>query len=104
MAPNVWFITGCSSGLGLEFAKAALEHGDHVIATARKPETLSKLAEAGAKTLALDVTWSKEKIEEVAKQAIDFYGRVDILVNNAGYILLAASEEIRYLPHSPSAP
>jgi NAD(P)-dependent dehydrogenase (short-subunit alcohol dehydrogenase family) len=35
---KTWFITGASRGLGLEIARAALENGDNVVATARKPE------------------------------------------------------------------
>ena len=49
-------ITGCSSGIGhaiaLRWAKGAWK----VYATARKPETLKELADAGCRTLALDVT------------------------------------------------
>ena len=37
---KVWFITGCSSGLGRALARGALARGERVIATARKPEQL----------------------------------------------------------------
>ena len=37
---KVWFITGASKGFGREWAEAALERGDRVAATARRPETL----------------------------------------------------------------
>lgn len=42
---NIWFITGSSRGLGLSIAEAALNLGDSVIATARKPEQLEALVE-----------------------------------------------------------
>ncbi|HUZ71795.1 MAG TPA: SDR family NAD(P)-dependent oxidoreductase [Stellaceae bacterium] len=52
-------ITGCSTGFGRQFARAALAHGFHVMATARNPETLDDLI-AGHQgrliALALDVT------------------------------------------------
>lgn len=74
------------SGIGRELALAALARGDKVIATARG-RTVSKLEDlkqAGASTLELDVTSPLEKLHDVAKEAIAFYGKVDILVNNAG--------------------
>lgn len=40
---KTWLITGASRGLGLVIARAALENGDNVIATARRPEKLSGL-------------------------------------------------------------
>jgi NADP-dependent 3-hydroxy acid dehydrogenase YdfG len=38
---TVWFITGTASGVGEAVALAALNHGHRVVATARRPETLS---------------------------------------------------------------
>ena len=34
--PPVWFITGCSTGLGRALAEAVLKHG-HRVVTARNP-------------------------------------------------------------------
>lgn len=93
--PKIWLITGCSSGLGRLITLEALARGDKVIATARKPAAIKDLAEAGAHTLALDVTASDETLAEIAKEANNVYGRIDILVNNAGYILQGAVEECR---------
>jgi len=41
---KVWFITGSSRGLGRELVRAALDIGDAVAATARRPEQLADLA------------------------------------------------------------
>lgn len=38
--PKTWLITGCSSGLGMGIAKAALRRGDYVAMTARNLEEL----------------------------------------------------------------
>ena len=38
---KVWFITGASRGIGRIWTEAALERGDKVVATARKPEALA---------------------------------------------------------------
>ena len=35
---RVWFVTGVSSGFGLEISRQALDRGDAVVATARRPE------------------------------------------------------------------
>jgi NAD(P)-dependent dehydrogenase (short-subunit alcohol dehydrogenase family) len=91
----VWFITGCSSGFGREFVRAALAHGFRVVATARDPKKLGDLI-AGrkdkAKVLALDVT-NADQIKRAVSEAERTFGRIDVLVNNAGYGYLAAVEE-----------
>jgi NAD(P)-dependent dehydrogenase (short-subunit alcohol dehydrogenase family) len=43
---KVWFITGSSRGFGRELVRAALDTGDAVAATARRPEQLADLATA----------------------------------------------------------
>ncbi len=56
---KTWFITGASKGFGREWAEAALERGDKVAATARRPETLDALVETygdAVLPLQLDVT------------------------------------------------
>lgn len=39
---QVWFITGSSRGLGRALVSAALDAGDRVVATARRPEVLAE--------------------------------------------------------------
>jgi NAD(P)-dependent dehydrogenase (short-subunit alcohol dehydrogenase family) len=93
--PPVWFITGCSTGFGLEFARAALKRGFRVAATARDPKSLEALVgDHGdrAVALALDVTDPGQRRKAVA-EAERAFGRIDVLVNNAGYGYLSAIEE-----------
>lgn len=90
---KVWFITGCSSGIGRELARAALARGDKVIATARSTSKLDDLTQRGAHPIALDVTWSDQVLQKTIADAVAVYGRIDILVNNAGYVLQGAMEE-----------
>jgi len=93
--PPVWFVTGCSTGFGREFARAALAHGFRVVATARDPKTLDNLI-AGhrdkAIALTLDVT-NPDQIKKAVIEAEHAFGRIDVLVNNAGYGYMAAVEE-----------
>lgn len=95
MSPQVWLITGTSSGFGSEFVKEVIARGDKVIATARNLERISRLREIGAATLQLDVTASQDELNSKAEEAISIYGRVDILLNNAGYTQFGIFEEIR---------
>ncbi len=92
---KVWLITGCSTGMGREFAIEALRAGDRVVATARDPKTLAAIVAAHperARALALDVT-NAEQVDAVVAATIAEFGRIDVLVNNAAYGYLAAIEE-----------
>ena len=92
---RVWLITGTSAGFGRAIAEAALDAGDTVIATARKPETLDDLAAAypgRAVPVQLDVT-DPARVKAVVAEAVLWYGRIDVLVNNAGRGHLGAVEE-----------
>ena len=91
----VWLITGCSSGFGREFARAALAHGYRVAVTSRDPQQIADLVtgrEAQAKALALDVT-DADQIRSAVAETERAFGRIDVLVNNAGYGYMAAVEE-----------
>jgi NAD(P)-dependent dehydrogenase (short-subunit alcohol dehydrogenase family) len=91
-----WFITGTSRGFGREWAIAALERGDRVVATARDIGTLTDLAEKYGENilpLELDVTDREADFAAIAK-AHDFLGHLDIVINNAGYGLFGMLEEV----------
>ncbi|MBO0856001.1 MAG: SDR family NAD(P)-dependent oxidoreductase [Nocardia sp.] len=90
-----WLITGCSTGIGREIARAALEAGHSVVVTARRTETIADFAETfgdRAAVVALDVT-DKDRIAAAVDAAQDAFGGIDVLVNNAGNGYLSAIEE-----------
>jgi NAD(P)-dependent dehydrogenase (short-subunit alcohol dehydrogenase family) len=94
-APRVWFITGASSGFGRSIAEYALESGDRVVATARRPETVEELVQSGgerALALPLDVTDAEQR-QRAIEVAVERFGGIDILVNNAGRTQVGALEE-----------
>ncbi len=96
MLPKVWFITGTSRGFGLEWATAALERGDKVVATARKLDPLRKLADKYSSTLLpleLDVT-NREAVVSAVDQGYEHFGQLDVVINNAGYGLFGMVEEV----------
>jgi NAD(P)-dependent dehydrogenase (short-subunit alcohol dehydrogenase family) len=91
----VWLVTGCSTGLGREFARAALAHGFRLVATARDPKSIADLVngkEGQAIALKLDVA-DPDAIAAAVKEAERAFGRVDVLINNAGYGYMSAVEE-----------
>jgi NAD(P)-dependent dehydrogenase (short-subunit alcohol dehydrogenase family) len=91
---RTWLITGCSAGFGREIAAAALAHGDAVVATARRPETLGDLGPAErVLTVPLDVT-RQDQIDAAVAAALERFGRIDVLVNNAGHGSVGAIEEV----------
>ena len=96
MTAKVWFITGTSKGFGREWAIAALDRGDSVVATARDVSTMDDLVEQyGDKILpiALDVN-DRGAVFDVVAQAHDHFGRLDIIVNNAGFGQFGMVEEL----------
>src|SRR5690606_1689584 len=91
----VWFITGCSTGLGRALATAVLDRGQRAAVTARSPEQVADLVAAHpgrAVALPLDVT-DHDQVVRAVKAAEAEFGGIDVLVNNAGYGYLAALEE-----------
>ncbi len=96
MSSRTWLITGTSSGFGREIARAALERGDCVVATARRPETLAELVESApdrVHAVALDVTRA-DQIAAAVAAALERFGSIDVLVNNAGNGSVGAIEEV----------
>jgi NAD(P)-dependent dehydrogenase (short-subunit alcohol dehydrogenase family) len=91
---QTWFITGSSRGLGRALVQAALDAGDQVVATARRPEQLDGLkGKYGERILALplDVTDTRA-VQRALGEAVAHFGHLDVVVNNAGYANLAPVE------------
>ncbi|KAI1101915.1 NAD(P)-binding protein [Jackrogersella minutella] len=94
----VWFITGCSSGIGQGLSRyiANKQPSQRVVATARNPASLCASAAGipdsdNVLKLALDVT-SVPSIESAFDAALSRFGRVDVVVNNAGFNLMGDAE------------
>jgi NAD(P)-dependent dehydrogenase (short-subunit alcohol dehydrogenase family) len=90
-----WLVTGCSTGIGREIARAALSAGHSVVVTARRVEAVEDLVEEFgdlARAAALDVT-DKAQIATAVDLAGSAFGGIDVLVNNAGYGYMSAVEE-----------
>lgn len=91
----VWFITGCSTGLGRALAQLVIDRGCRAVVTARDAERVADLAAGGDdRVLALSLDMADTNaIDEAVTQATDKFGRIDVLVNNAGYGYQSSVEE-----------
>lgn len=86
-------ITGCSTGIGHATALRLAKAGHTVYATARRVDSLGDLQEAGAHTLALDVT-DEASMAAAVEQVTEKHGAVGVLINNAGYSQSGAIETL----------
>ena len=92
---KVWLITGAGRGMGADIARAALEAGHAVVATARNTDTVTAALGKNDDLLAvrLDVT-DPADAKAAAGAAAERFGRIDVLVNNAGNFYAGFFEEI----------
>lgn len=99
LAGRVALVTGASSGLGQQFARALADNGAAVALVARRIDRLLDLQQeieaAGGKAMAFAADVSKEdQVEKMFRAAIAEFGTVDILVNNAGLQRDAAFQDM----------
>jgi NAD(P)-dependent dehydrogenase (short-subunit alcohol dehydrogenase family) len=87
-------ITGCSSGIGYTTAIELKNRGHNVIASARKPEDVSRLTQEGFAAIQLDLADS-QSIQQAVSQAIDLTdGKIDALFNNGAFGQPGAVEDL----------
>lgn len=95
---KVAIVTGASSGLGVQMAKALANQGANLAILARRVEKLENVKtdveKLGAKCIALkcDVT-DNNQIKEAVAAVLKEYGTIDILINNAGLGLTDNAEK-----------
>jgi short-subunit dehydrogenase len=86
VAERVFVVTGASSGLGREVARALTDAGGHVALVARRADRLEELAgQLGAVACAIpvDVTTAAAP-DRIHDATVEAFGRIDGLVNAAG--------------------
>lgn len=95
------FITGVSSGIGLETLLLLAKHGFFVIGTVRDEQKREQvLLHAQAENVLhmidlviLDIT-EHEQVTSIVEQVIKKHQKIDVLINNAGYCLGGFTEEV----------
>ena len=97
---QVAVVTGCSTGLGVQMAKALANQGAKIVAVARRKELIEKVAkeisdEYKVETLAIqcDIT-DTARVDAAVDEILAKFGRIDILINNAGTGAVAPAEDI----------
>ena len=100
MSGRVAIVTGCSTGLGVQMAKALASQGCTIVPIARRLEMLQDVAKmlteefgVEAYPIRCDIT-NTENVEAMVKEVMDKYGRIDVLINNAGTGAVAPAENI----------
>jgi NAD(P)-dependent dehydrogenase (short-subunit alcohol dehydrogenase family) len=86
---RVAIVTGASSGLGRDFARALAEAGADVALAARREDRLAEargmVEDAGRRAITVRTDVSKpEDCQALVDATVAEFGKVDILVNNAG--------------------
>lgn len=95
---TVVVITGATSGIGRETARAFARAGAKVVVAGRREERLNDLvaevAGRGGEALAVPTDVADQaQVEALITRAVEHFGRVDTLVNNAGVSIAARFEE-----------
>lgn len=97
---QVAVVTGASTGLGLQMAKALASQGANLVLLARRQNlleenavTISKEFNVEVVPLVCDITVT-EQVQSAVEATIERFGRVDILINNAGTGAVANAEDV----------
>ena len=87
-------ITGCSSGIGLDAARALQARGWRVFATCRQAADCARLRGEGLESFVLDYADEASIVAAVAEVKRRTDGRLDALFNNGAYACPGAVEDL----------
>ncbi|GAM25017.1 hypothetical protein SAMD00019534_081920, partial [Acytostelium subglobosum LB1] len=96
MADKVWYVTGCSNGIGKALVQLLLTSGARVAGTSRNKQSLDDVFGVDNQNfLALEVDLTSEaSIQQSITATTAKFGTIDVLVNNAGYGQVGAVEDL----------
>ena len=100
LSGQVAIVTGCSTGLGVQMAKALASQGANIVALARRKELIDAVAadiekEYGVKAIGVpcDIT-DTDRVNAAIDEVLEKFGRIDILINNAGTGGVTPAEDV----------
>lgn len=100
LSGQVAVVTGCSTGLGVQMAKALANQGANIVALARRQNLIDEVAADIEKTygvkaigVACDIT-DTEQVNKAIDTILEKFGRIDILINNAGTGGVTPAEDV----------
>ena len=101
LSGKVAIITGTSRGLGQYMGRALAKQGADLVITSRNVASLEEfqkeIENIGQKALPVELdVCDQQSILNMAKSAIDYYGKIDILVNSAGCNIRKPSVDITW--------
>lgn len=97
---QVAVVTGCSTGLGVQMAKALANQGCNIAALARRQNLLDEVAADISKSFGVKAVGIKcditdtESVDAAVDAVLKEFGRIDILINNAGTGGVTPAEEM----------
>ena len=100
LSGQVAVVTGCSTGLGVQMAKALANQGANIVALARRQNLIDEVAADIEKTygvkaigVACDIT-DTAQVDKAIDTILEKFGRIDILINNAGTGGVTPAEDV----------
>lgn len=97
---QVAIVTGASTGLGVQMAKALANQGANIVCMARRQNLIDEVAEEIKKEFGVEAVGIKcditdtENVNAAVDGVLEKFGRIDILINNAGTGAVAPAEDI----------
>ena len=96
---KVAVVTGASSGLGADAARAYAAYGADVALLARRKEKLDAVVDeikaTGKNAIAVQCDVSNEEsVKNAVEEVLEHYGKIDILLNNAGVAFAGSVENM----------
>ena len=96
-SPQVWLITGCSSGFGITIARAVIQRRHIVIASSCNPRKTQELVEEikNADSDWIELDGCSNIVASAVQTAFKQHSRLGVIVNNADFAHVSTVEDLQ---------